>query len=60
MDPNEALRIIREARAEIFSEGEPYAPSMVYRLAEATDALDTWLSTGGFLPGAWAIPGERG
>jgi hypothetical protein len=53
MDPNEALRIIREARAELFSEGEPYDPETVRTLAEHVDALDTWLSKGGFLPAAW-------
>jgi hypothetical protein len=60
MDPNAALEAIRTARAELFSEGEPYDPEVVRTLIEQIDALDSWLSREGFLPGAWAIPGERG
>jgi hypothetical protein len=55
MDPNEALRIIREARAELFSEGEPYDPETVRTLIEHVDALDVWLSKGGFKPTDWII-----
>jgi hypothetical protein len=29
-------------------------------MADQFQALDEWLSTQGFLPAAWAIPGERG
>ena len=59
MDPNEALAIIRAAaeryRDDLSTEVEDLAPAL-----EAFEALDEWLSKGGFLPGAWAIPGERG
>lgn len=44
MDPDEALAIIRRAV-------EDEAP---YDALEAWEALDKWLSNGGFLPKAWA------
>ena len=53
MDPNVALDRIREMRAELFSEGEPYDPETVRTLIEHVDALDSWISKGGFLPDEW-------
>lgn len=43
MDPNAALAEMREA----------YAAENYERCAELADALDTWISRGGFLPRAW-------
>jgi hypothetical protein len=43
MDPNETLRLMRLALAE----GD------LETAAELADALDGWISTGGFLPDAW-------
>lgn len=54
MDPNEALRIsrmlVREAHASFTSHLED---EEIARLVEAFDALDQWLTNGGFLPAAW-------
>lgn len=62
MDPDEALRRIREAAGEIendlgdaFDEG-----SQVGQLVTAFDALDEWLRKGGFVPSDWTatqLPG---
>ncbi len=53
MDPDAALEAIRELRAELFANGEPYDPATVRALAEHVDALDSWLAGGGFAPAAW-------
>lgn len=51
MDPEVALHELRELAAKIMSfEGEAYDAHM---LAEKFDALDNWLSEGGFAPAAW-------
>lgn len=65
MDPNATLELIREACADalaLLDTGEgPDAVELLGRykwelrwLAESVDALDSWLSRGGFLPGAWS------
>lgn len=54
MDPNEALRRIRE-----YTETPTYPVAIDTAwddLTELVEALDGWLSGGGFLPTAW----ERG
>jgi hypothetical protein len=52
MDPDEALReLLRLADVELNSEqpaGDPY------RMAELVQALDGWLTSGGFLPARWS------
>ncbi|EHB47606.1 hypothetical protein MycrhDRAFT_5732 [Mycolicibacterium rhodesiae JS60] len=49
MDPNEALRILREAL-----DGDPDENFYSYDFAvEAFASLDTWISGGGFLPKDW-------
>lgn len=53
MDPNEALKEMRRLRGELFANGEPYDQDTVRMLIEAEDALDVWLSKGGFLPDDW-------
>jgi hypothetical protein len=67
MDPNEALRIIRLLIAQMRVEDGPVSGQVADQfiqhsrdLAEHVQELDDWLSREGFLPGAWAIPGERG
>lgn len=52
MDPNAALAEIREITAHIL-DGKPDS-GQALRLAELSEALDEWLSKGGFLPSAWA------
>jgi hypothetical protein len=57
MDPNEALREIRSL-VEHYQGSDHMAPPRdpevdVTRLTELFDALDTWLSTGGFPPRDW-------
>ena len=52
MDPNACLKAIRELIAEVSTGSEIDAE----RLAELVDALDTWISRGGFLPAAWRVP----
>lgn len=61
MDPNEALRRIREAASNAqIAPDEATLRSDVEDLIAHFEALDEWLYKGGFLPAAWAIPGERG
>ena len=60
MDPNATLKIARAAVEQINAEtdlGDACDYSRVSlsvpELAEAFEALDQWLSKGGFLPAAW-------
>lgn len=57
MDPNETLRLLREAVAEYrrplpFSDSDE-AAQLLADLVQHVEALDEWLSKGGFLPSAW-------
>lgn len=55
MDPNAALRNMREAISRTWeAEGEADRLAAAEDLAVAAEALDSWLSTGGFLPSGWA------
>jgi hypothetical protein len=60
MDPNEVLAGMRALVAQVHNDevAEPQAHNVA--MAEQFEALDEWLSHEGFLPGAWAIAGERG
>jgi acyl-CoA reductase-like NAD-dependent aldehyde dehydrogenase len=57
MDPNETLRVLREAVA--YWQDMPSNASDAWRrevadaMAEHAEALDAWLTRGGFLPDAW-------
>lgn len=56
MDPDEALKNAREAVRELIGteDGGAYnQDAAVSALADAFDALDSWLSKGGFLPQDW-------
>lgn len=54
MDPNANLReqraIVARINSSALNEGDAFD---VRRLAELAEALDEWLSEGGFLPDAW-------
>ncbi len=54
MDPNETLRQIREA-IQAFDDnyGEPPSESAATAVLDLFEALDGWLSKGGFLPDDW-------
>lgn len=54
MDPDTALGTLREAVADYFAHGRNAV--MLDDLAEHFDALDRWLTSGGFLPAAWSRP----
>lgn len=59
MDPNETLQIMRElSRRTETTGGCPGDNDMLvdaaYKFSELFDALDRWLSDGGFLPDEWA------
>lgn len=58
MDPDAALAnartlVARLRRAQAQGQDQAVA-SVAAELADAFDALDDWLSGGGFLPAAWA------
>lgn len=52
MDPDEALRVAREAAAAVIKYGNGASLS-AHELAEAFQALDEWLTKGGFAPSDW-------
>ncbi len=53
MDPNEALKQIRAIVTESARTGDLPDSDQVETLLERVEALDNWLSHGGFLPKAW-------
>jgi len=58
MDPNATLAEIRRLASAIRSDadagiGASRLPLRSARLAELCEALDGWISRGGFLPDAW-------
>jgi hypothetical protein len=60
MDPDEVLKRIREACAELDSElasSDHVSAASAGALVSAVQDLDEWLSRGGFLPIAW-VSGE--
>lgn len=54
MDPNETLRQLREMVTEILDEGsEDDSTEREDEFAQLFQALDEWVSKGGFLPRNW-------
>jgi alkyl hydroperoxide reductase subunit AhpC len=54
MDPNEALRMFREAMHVIHVETDTARIGRaVDQALDVMEALDGWLTKGGFLPAAW-------
>lgn len=62
MDPNTSLAELRRRAARLIDElsngdapdeKSEYIYSEAYELAELVEALDQWLSRGGFLPEGW-------
>lgn len=54
MDPNEALARARRAAERLLSDGFEWDAAECEALCESLQALDQWLSKGGFLPDDWA------
>lgn len=63
MDPNATLDNLRNAikmlRDEIADGDSSTVADLADDVADAAEALDTWLAQGGVLPTAWQIPGVR-
>ena len=54
MDPNANLKEQREIVARMIDEdSESVDTGDAVRLAELVEALDSWISAGGFLPTSW-------
>ena len=54
MDPNETLRLIRLTIKQMDVDENPYIKAAhAEEIAEYFEALDEWLSKGGFLPTHW-------
>lgn len=60
MDPNEALKVLRGIMRAVNSDTQEVSLEDIGLAAEVFDSLDTWLSSGGFLPKAWEKKGKRG
>jgi hypothetical protein len=59
MDPNEILARLREALSDYRnSDGSESIWTALESVAELFEALDGWLSRGGFLPDAWQQSGR--
>jgi hypothetical protein len=55
MDPSETLRLLRLTIAQMQVDEDPgVLRAHAAEVAEYFEALDTWLSDGGFLPQPWA------
>ena len=54
MDPNETLRLLRLTIKQMAVDTDPdIRAAHADEIAEYFEALDGWMSTGGFLPKAW-------
>ena len=56
VDPNETLRLLRASAkdiAETFDRDEEVASADAAELASYVQALDEWITKGGFLPKEW-------
>lgn len=56
MDPNEALRVIREHYKHVTVDGMLLNWHQADTMCEALEALDDWIKGGGFLPDDWSQP----
>lgn len=56
MDPNEALRKLRELVMHV--QGGVAPEELVEQFETQFEALDNWLTRGGFPPEAWSGPAE--
>lgn len=57
MDPNETLRLLRLTVKQMRADEDPAVrKAHADEIAEYVEALDEWLSSGGFLPEAWSKP----
>lgn len=54
MDPNETLKQLRTLFAEV--DTEVWDTQEFERARDLFQALDQWISSGGFLPEAWRLP----
>ena len=54
MDPNETLRRLRELSATPINNNMKEFGELIDNLVFNFEALDEWLSKGGFLPNEWA------
>lgn len=56
MDPNETLKRLRALTMNVLGQAENGLddPDSCFELAECAQALDEWISKGGFLPAAWS------
>lgn len=55
MDPNENLAEQRRIFARLDAGNEREQTADLERLADLAQALDEWISGGGFLPDEWAV-----
>lgn len=53
MDPDETLRQIRALCNEIAMAAAAERAELAEQLAERVEALDEWMTKGGFAPAAW-------
>jgi hypothetical protein len=54
MDPNETLRLLRLTLKQMKADTDPaIRQAHADEAAEHFNALDNWMSSGGFLPEAW-------
>ena len=60
MDPNIALDKLREMCRRALDEDSPedIESDLAEDICEAFEALDQWLSNGGFLPSEWRQPAD--
>lgn len=57
MDPSETLRLLRKA---VMNEDAAGDGSYAAEIVEHFQALDAWLTKGGFLPGQWTANNKYG
>jgi hypothetical protein len=58
VDPNQALRDLRALVERVLRDGEGADQDDANALAAGFNALDEWITRGGFLPEPWAKGGR--
>jgi hypothetical protein len=56
MDPNETIKQLRELAKRVLARADKGEEQDIYdsiEIAEKVQALDNWISDGGFLPSVW-------
>lgn len=59
LDPNTVLTELREVALRVLANGDDWSPDDLVTLVDRWNALDEWITRGGFLPDLWVEAQRR-